>query len=477
MRWSLGARLNLAQTEWINGTVPEEEIKKRLQRMLKDLKNVNYKDRIYYTLASIALKANNKPEAIENLKLALKHSSGNKTQKAESYYKLAQLNFEAEQFVEAKYYYDSTAQVMPKNDERYYEVTQYATKLKDVAKHILEIELQDSLLRISNLNDEDKKKLAFEIKKKQAEEKRAALAAAANQSNKASSVRAATTSALQKASSWFAYDDRAVKRGIKEFERTWGTRPLEDNWRLSESQASNSFDEQGADEEFANNVLTDEDVAEILKDVPKNKKEQEVARVKIKNAMFSLGKAYRDDLERNDKAAEILEELDNTYPGNSFELDSWYYLYLVHKDLNNTAKQQFYKEKIINKFPSSNYAQLLQNPNYLDELLNEEKKLNNFYDLVYEDFTNSKYQAAYNKIQTVANKFGSTNLLQPRFALLSAMCLGQIKGKDAYLEALKEVVARFPNTDEQKRAREIMRLLGVSTAILPGGASSKENCR
>ena len=187
------ARLNLAQSEWLNGGVSEEEIKKRLERMLKDAKNANYKDRIYFTLAGIALKSGNKAEAIKNLELALKNGTQNKIQKAESYYQLAKLYFEGEEFVRSKRYYDSTAQVLPKTDERYFEVQQYGKKLENVAKFIEEIELQDSLLRISNLSEEDKKKIAFEIKKKQDEERRAALAAAANKSNsRLANVRAAS---------------------------------------------------------------------------------------------------------------------------------------------------------------------------------------------------------------------------------------------------------------------------------------------
>ncbi len=466
------ARLNLAQSEWLNGKTSQEEILKRLEKMLKDAKNIGYKDRIYYTMAGIYLKSGNKPEAIKYLQLALQHGGQNRIQKADSYYQLAELYFEAEEFVTAKNYYDSTLQVLDKTDERYVKVENSSKSLKNIAKFSQEVELQDSLLRISELSEEDKKVLAFEIKRQQQEEKRAALAAAANRANsRTNNVRAAATNALQKESSWFAYDDKALKRGEREFDRRWGSRVLEDNWRVSDKSSNAAFEEEEEIEEIASAALTDEDVATILKDVPKNRKEKEVARLKIKTALFSLGKAFRDDLGRNDKAAEVLEELNKKYPGNPFELDSWYYLYLAYTDLNNSTKQQHYKDLIVSKFPSSNYAQVLQNPNYLAELEDEEQQLNAYYDAAYSDFSNQKYQRAYEKIQNASDKFGSTNLLQPRFALLSAMCLGQIKGKDAYLEALKEVIARYPNSPEQKRAREIMRLLGGPVASLPGGAT------
>ncbi len=52
----------------------------------------------------------------------------------------------------------------------------------------------------------------------------------------------------------------------------------------------------------------------------------------------------------------------------------------------------------------------------------------------------------------------------PRVSLLNALCIGKLKGEAEYLTALKDLIAKYPNTDEQKRAREIMRLLGQRTS-------------
>ncbi|MBK9491790.1 MAG: hypothetical protein IPO07_25590, partial [Haliscomenobacter sp.] len=65
-------------------------------------------------------------------------------------------------------------------------------------------------------------------------------------------------------------------------------------------------------------------------------------------------------------------------------------------------------------------------------------------------------------------RFGAENKLASRFALLAALCTGNIQGKEAYVSALNEVIARYPNSEEQKRAKEILRLLGASGVQLPG---------
>ncbi|MCY7330610.1 MAG: hypothetical protein LH618_18810, partial [Saprospiraceae bacterium] len=57
-------------------------------------------------------------------------------------------------------------------------------------------------------------------------------------------------------------------------------------------------------------------------------------------------------------------------------------------------------------------------------------------------------------------KYGSQNPLMAKFALLSALCVGNLQGSDAYCQALSEVIGRYPESVESTRAKEIARLLG-----------------
>jgi hypothetical protein len=55
-----------------------------------------------------------------------------------------------------------------------------------------------------------------------------------------------------------------------------------------------------------------------------------------------------------------------------------------------------------------------------------------------------KYAEANQRINAVDSLFASENTLKSKFALLNAMCLGGISGKDAYIAALLEIVKRLP---------------------------------
>ncbi len=474
-------QLNMAQHAWASGQGSARSAREKLQRLLKEEKNAEYKDQIYFSLAMIAFKEGDQPEGVRNLQLALRKSQGNKAQQAEAYLTLADLYYQEEDYVAAKNYYDSTLMVMNKQDDRYQRAEQLAKNLTDIAKNLEIISLQDSLLRISEMSVEEQEALALRIKQKRDEERRKQLIAEANRA--ANAQQRFSSSGLQRRvnigssgqeSSFFAYDERALRRGARDFQREWGARKLEDNWRRSSASSSTEMDELLAGGDNAEpDILTEEEIKKLLGDVPESEKEQAVANLKIQEAMAKLGSLYRERLDNNEQSIEILEELNRRYPGNSHELDAWYQLYLAYGEMGNAAKAKEYGDKILEKYPSTDYAKIIQNPNYADELMKEKQELSNYYQAVYQDFQEGNYQRAYEQSVAAKRKFGASNRLQPKFALLAAMCTGNLQGKEAYIKQLKGVVARYPDTEEQLRAREILRLLGQTSASLPAGAKEE----
>lgn len=462
------ARLNVIQNGWKSGVTSTPVATRQLEKMLKDIKNEDYKDQIYYVLANIALKENDKIAAIDHLRNSLLYSTKNTAQKAESYLQLADLFFEAEEFVFAKNYYDSTLMVLAKTDERYDKVTKYSNSLTDIAKNLIIIETQDSLLRISNMSDQEKKAMAYQIKKKQDEEKLARLT-----STGGAKVQGRGGIAQGKSDYW-AYNDKTVRKGKKDFAKRWGgTRVLEDNWRRSNRRKIGGIADQEETEEAIDRELTEEDIAAILKDVPTTSAQIAKAEKQLEKALFQLGTLYRDRLEKNEKSVTTLERLLKRFPETEHKLEAWYFLYLAHTDLGNTSQAKVYYDKIINEFPTSTYARVLQDPNFIQVSQAEGQKLINYYDQTYNIFEKGEFNSAFERIAKVEDQFGAKNVLQPKFALLNAMCIGNLKGKDDYIKSLKEVVAKYANTPEQTRAKEILRLLGQTVASNKGKGDKK----
>ena len=463
------SKLNIIENSWLNGKTSSEQANKSLNRMLKDIKNEDYKDQIYYTLATIALKDNDKTAAIENLKNSLTYGTVNIAQKTESYLQLAELYYETESFVPAKLYFDSTLLVLPKTDERYALVSEYANSLTDIAKNIQIITEQDSLLRVSEMSDDERKALAFKMKKEEDELKRQIVL---NQVSGAKKPVSRAGRSTGPPSNYWAYNDRAIKKGKRDFEKRWGSRSLEDNWRRSNSRSIEDLTEIGEAPEVIDRELTDEDVTRILKDIPSSPEQLAKSNKLVEDALFHLGTLYKDRLDNNKKSIESLEELLQRYPETEHKMEAWYFLHLAHTDLNNKTEAKKYYDLLVKNFPTSTYARVLTDPNFLAESAAEQKKLMDYYDATYDAFEKGQFKIASERISKVTQEFGPKNILQPKFALLQSMCLGNLKGKEDYIKSLKEVIAKYPSTPEETRAKEILRLLGQKGI---GGKTAKKD--
>jgi len=456
------ARLNLAQSN-----PSKDEAVAQLGRMLKDEKNKEFQDQIYFSLATISLEKGDKKEGIKNLEQSLAKSSANISQKAESYLMLADLYFDEESYQKAKLYYDSTLLVMTDADERHRRVSSLAENLEGIAVNLKVIQTQDSLLAVSNMTEEEKFALATKIKKERDEERLRLIKVNAAPTPKPGTPQTGPGPINFGNSKFFAYNDRSVKDGKRDFQRKWGSRALQDNWRRSDqsSVADQSVDVQAAKEV---STLTADEVKEILKDVPDSPEKIGAANRQIEAALFELGKLYRDRLQNYKKAAQSLEELLNRYPETQYRLDALYFLYLSYRDMGDKANEQRYFDLIVDGYPTSNYARVLKDPTFAAEVKAKQDKLTTYYDETVISFDKREFQTAYERVAKAPELFGGQNKLMPRFALLGAMCVGNLQGKEAYVEALKEVIAKYPNDPESTRAKEILRLLGENIGSGPG---------
>lgn len=470
------ARLNMAQNAYMSGKGTAAEAITNLERLLNDDKNEPYQDQIYYAMAVIELAEGNQEQGVAYMEQCLASPSSNQAQQTEAYYTLGMLFYEQENYLQAKNYFDNALQTMSKLDDRYLPTESLRDNLVDIARNLETITLQDSLLMVAEMSPEEQADLAKRLYEEEKINKQASPGRGKTNPRgfnlDGGPTRGGATSAIRRESSFFAYDDRTLKRGEKEFDRRWGDRPLEDNWRrTNRADKGLSESEEVVVEDV--NLLTQEQIDKLLSDIPKDKSGKERARLEIKKAMFELGRLYRDRLANNEKSVAILEELNQRFPGNIHELDSWYYLYLGYTDLNNTAKSKEYYDKIVMKYPTSTYGQILQNPNYAQEFLNEERQLNRSYDEVYQLFEQGEYQTVLSKSESNLGRLIGKHPLKPRYALLMAMSTGNTQGKEAYIAELQKVIASYPSSPEETRAKEILRLLGGAGASLPGKAQEE----
>lgn len=474
-----GARLNMAQNDYLSGNGSAEDALRRLERMRKDDKNADYESQIYFSMANIALRMGDEPKGMEYLQLALASPTAQPTNRVEAYSLLGKLNFDRADYLPAKLYYDSTLTFMPKTDLRYAETVKRRDNLVEISEYIQSITLKDSLLTIANLSEAEQLELAKKKLQAEREAKRQAQAKKLEAQNNGGPTGPAFAGGNPTNSTFWAYDSRAVKRGQREFTRKFGERALEDNWRRSARADRSLFEAEGDAgvevEEEISTIVTPEEAAKALQGIPKDDQAKEAMRLELQEAYFNLGRLYRNKLNDNQKTVTTLEQMHSRFSRTNKEAESWYYLYLAHTDLGNTADANTYKQQLIQKWGDTKYAKYLSDPNFINEFLGEEAQKERRYTEAYELFDAGQYQAAYDKSQKELGQLLGQHPLKPKYGLLMAMASGNLQGKKAYIAALRQVISKYDGTPEQTRAKEILRLLGEGGAALPGGRRIESN--
>ena len=461
---AFNAELALATTAYAAGSSDMGTTLKTLERMSKEDKYAEYRDQIYFQMADIALADRDREGGIAYLHKALAANAGNQRQAAKAYLTLGDLYFEDESYVLANSYYDSTLQVLPKEDPRFAEIEAYRDNLKPIAANIEAIALQDSLLAIAELSPEEQRELAVKLDKEQKEAARLAAikAAKANASTSSGSTAASARrgGAGGQKSTFFAYDDKLKRRGQKAFERRWDDRPLADNWRQLDSREAFADTENDIVTANTDDAAVGDELDQMLKGVPNTPEANAASEAIVEQALAALGRQYRDKLQKPEKAADALEELLRRFPESDFAPEAHYLLALAYDDLNRTADARRVRDDLKRKFPDTKFAKSLLDPDYLASAQDAQARLVSYYDATYRLFDEGDTDGARRRIGQVVEEFGPDNELQPRFALLNAKIAGKAEGKASYVTELKEVVAKYPKSEEATRAKEILRLLG-----------------
>jgi tetratricopeptide (TPR) repeat protein len=463
-----------------------------LKKMLRDSKNEEYKDQIYFALAQLQLNKGNTPEGIALIEQSLVYSQSG-AQRTEGCLLLAELYYKQDNYVKSYTYYDSTMMVIQEDDDRYVTADIYKRKLQGVASHLMVVNDKDSMRIVGNW--ERKEQESWAIAGMEMDERRQANAPkpmanatpskggrkfnmnsiSMNEVSGGPGRRPGGTSngkitlsdnALQK-SKFALYNVNLKKKGEREFEKRWGNRSWVDNWRQSDKgDEDTELDEA---ETLAKVPKTQSEIDAYLKKkgVPMSDQDKKALEDKLGEAMFKAAEHYREDLGRDDKALELVESLVRTYPQNPFAVEAMFLAYNIFSEDNNTRKITFYKNEILTKYPQSNIAKVLSDPDFANSEKIKYDRINKYYDDTYVLIQQGQASEALKKVRAVSEEFGKNYEMKARFALLEAMCMGGIKGEKDYVKALRVIVTSFPETKEEKQAKAMIAILNKSAQNKP----------
>ena len=442
-------------------------ITKQLNKMLDDKKNENYHDQIYYAFSEIARIDEDDDLRIEYLAKSVAASTDNNYQKTFSSITLADLYFDHNEYREAQHYYDTAMLAIPKNYPNYEELQKKAGVLKDLVDKLDEIDLQDSLLRIANLPEGQRRAWVQKMIADYTEAERKAAAEEAERmlamQNAASYTNINTNSSNGK---WYFYNQSLVTAGQQDFYRRFGNRKLEDNWFIS-NKTQISFDDMALmnDPSLANDTVDyDEDgnpipkretdpkkEAYYLQDLPLTAGAKDTANAIIAKDLYETGFMYQDLLSDTKRACASFESLLKRYPKSEYALPAIFMLYTLYQNAGD-PKGETYKNILLTQYPETDYAKLIQDPDYYNKLAAKEKLYENQYAQVYEDFTQKRWRNVITAAD-IAIPNCTDVTLQSQYAYLRAISAGQVYNQDTLIVELTKLITNYKDQPVSELAR------------------------
>ncbi|MFI3239930.1 MAG: tetratricopeptide repeat protein, partial [Bacteroidales bacterium] len=243
---------------------------KSLKRMTNYDRNKEYLDQIYYAIANLHLTRGDTANAVSNYILSIEKSTRNGIDKALSQIKLGELYYETQQYDLAQPCYTEAVPQLPETFLNYAQIKLRSEILDELAVFAQNVTLQDSLLTLSAMTPEEQTKVAERLiaelekqeKEQQEEMARQEFIAqqAAQGNNRPNQNNAPTTFQVSSSdNSWYFYNSSTKSAGKTEFQKRWGSRKLEDNWRrINKTTFSmDEFDESNYDED--GNLIDNQD--------------------------------------------------------------------------------------------------------------------------------------------------------------------------------------------------------------------------
>ena len=476
---------------------------KALKRMTRYDRNKDYLDQVYYAIGNLYLSHGDTLSAIENYRLAAEKSTRNGVDKAISQLTLGGIYFNRRQYDLAQECYAEAIPLVNEDYPNYKMLKKRSDVLDELAVYSQNVTLQDSLLKLASMTPEEQKaviaKIIEDLKKQEKEEAERAAREEylAQQDAKGSQLRdkgnAPSTYTMNTDNSWYFYNTPTKQAGKTQFQKLWGSRKLEDNWRRR-NKTTFSFNDEEADSALmalADSVVIDEngDTVKVdiealkraedphfeefyLKQIPKTEEEIASAHEIIQEGLYNMGTILKDKMEDYDAAAFEYKELLENYPDNTYRLDVFYSMYMMFMRNGQEADAAPYRDSILINFPESKYGMAMQDPNYLENLKNMNRDQEQMYEAAYANYLANNHQGVHDAYAEMMRKYPLSKIM-PKFMFIDALTYLTEKNHDKFKETLKDMLQRYPETDITPVASEIVKQLNQGRRLEGGGSNMR----
>lgn len=447
------AKLNMAKLLIADQDGDNEKLMRLLKKMLKDEKNVDYRDRVYYEIAMLYLKMDKKKTAIRNLKYGIAASTNNQRQKALSYYKVGQIYFyDLKDFPKAQVYFDSASTTINPEAPEYREISTISATLKEYIGHVNTIHLQDSLLSLSKMSDQALENYVDDLLEEQARRKEEEEQRQLDEMNALNDPNLFNQFGenSKKGGSGFYFDSPdQVNAGKAKFEQVWGSRKNEDNWRRKNKALQVTSNDtvavvQVSEEEVQKYGSAEK--ARMIKNVPRTDQAIAEANDKVEAALYGLAQVYHNKLNILDSAVVVYNRLVTRYPDSEYSLKSRYALFKIHQGLDQDDLANEQKRKICQLAPNSRYCKFCNNEAFEDQSKESMENFASAYKALLETFRKRDWNTCIDFSNFIISQFPEDQGLAEVY-MIRGKSYGSMGQRDSLVSIYKFTRTNYPDSD------------------------------
>ena len=465
----------------------------KFNKLLKDRENRPYLYALNHQMAVFYDKGKKPDVAIKYYNKSLKTGREDQYLTGVNYKNLAEIYFYKAKYLTAGKYYDSTLVQLNVRSREYKAIKKKRDNLEEVIKYEGIASRNDSIIKIYNLSEADRKAFfeAYVAKLRKAEEAKKVLREAAIARGEEvadentgkeplpdvdANGRNVTPVAQQRSekpaqepnrpkapvastpSNFYFYNPSTIAYGKAEFKKNWGNRPLKKNWRVSTQKADMNpeGDDPLAENPIDNTAEAAANPNEItadfyLKRIPDSQKEIDSIAKERNFAYYQLGVVYKEKFKEYKLAADKLEKLLENNPEERLVLPSMYNLYKIYEIIDKD-KALAMKDRIIREYPDSRYASILGKTDSAGSATDSPEAA---YTKLFKLYEKAEYKEVLASSAISIEQFNGEEIV-PKFELLRAHNIGKINGLAEYKKALNYVALTYPNNEEGKQAEALL---------------------
>ena len=458
------AKLMRAKT-YVPGTTNQKNnttlatLTKSLQKMLKDDKNIEYKDQIYFALANLELTSLDTLSGIKSLQLSTQHSLYNNSQKMESHYLLANLFWIQKNYIEAYHHSDSAYQLSDSNTKHYRDIKNMRRNAQKIADKYTIINHNDSIINLAQL-PKDERNIIIDnyidsLRKAEELEKIETANSKGPSFNSYEFDRQSQNSmSVSSGGGWYFYNPSAISLGYSEFLSRWGNRKLEDNWRrknknqiVSEEEMENLEASGPSDKEKYNRDY-------YIEQLPLEEGEQLLLLSKTETAYYDLAGIFKEELEDYQQAILIYNQLIERFPATDYRQLIYFDLHNIFNLQNDSIQAQAYLNKIQIEYPNSDYLKVLKGDTIFNTSRERDKKLYRKAHDLYTQFSEESCDQLKTLLDTV-----ETSIFIAEIELLNVLCQAKQSDKTTFIQELEAISSKYPGTNISNKTDTMILIL------------------